>query len=116
MAWNPKVHATQLTGITTQQYFSTSVTLSLGEICHVQIEGTFPGNPTDPLLVQCYSTLDASSEQWDSQPFFSVVIQPTTPVVSFIVRDYYKFRVGAQRLGSTDTLIADMWSRTAIQL
>lgn len=116
MAWNTKAHATQLTGITTEQFFSTLVALGLGEKAHIQVKGTFPESPSDYLLVQLYSTLDASSEQWDAKAFASFPIFSNEPVISFIVENYYKFRVGIKRVGATDSICADMWSRTGIQI
>src|SRR5262245_2226795 len=115
MAWSAKTHATQLTSITSQQFFSSTPTLGLGEIAVCQVEGVFPGE--DGLRIEVFSTLDASSENWDSYPFLTFIISPAQPVFSFVVRDRYKFRVGVGRDGASDTITsADLWYRTGVQL
>lgn len=117
MAWGLKQHATQLTNVTTEQFFSLTPALSLGEIAVCQIETDFPADPVDYLVVDLYSTLDASSEKWDTLPFQEVVIYPDQPVASFVVRDRYKFRVGVRRGGATDTITSvDLWYRTGVTL
>ena len=115
MAWGNDTAATQLTSITTEQFFTTIPQLNPGETAHVQVE--FEGQvstPTDGAIVSVYTTLDASSEDWDELAFMSFLIDLADEGldVSFLVSGVYKFRVGVQRDGSTDTLVsADMNSR-----
>lgn len=116
MAWGLKTHATKLTSITTEVMLDSEITLGVGEHAHLQLKADFHSGVTDYLLIQFYSTLDASSEQWDALPFFLYNLASNYPIVSFIVKDYYKFMVTAHRIGSTDTIDLDMWYRTAIQL
>lgn len=106
MAWAGKQSATQLTNITTEQFFNTLIALLPREIVHVQVDVDFPGTPVDDLILALYATLDDSSENWDDTPFREIAV-PNTPdpnAVSFSVAAVYKFRVGARRSGSTDTI------------
>lgn len=105
MAWSSKTAATQLTTITTEQFFSTLVTLNPGETAHCQVESNPPVTPTDVLVVSAYTTLDDSSEDWDETPFlsFQVANTPDPNDASFLVSGVYKFRVGVKRSGTTDT-------------
>ena len=110
MAWGSKVSATQLTSITTEQFFSfggsTKVTLNPGEEAHVRIEADFPGSPTDHLDVAVYSTLDDSSEVWDVEPFLTARLSnsPDPNRVPLIISGVYAFRIGVARSGTTDTI------------
>lgn len=115
MAWGNKTNATQLTSITTEQYFDAAITLDPGETAHMDVTANFPTTPTDDAIVSLYGTLDDSSEDWDDTPFLSFAISKDIDPnkVSFVVSGVYKFRVGVQRSGSTDTLSsADMSYRT----
>ena len=115
MAWSSDTSATQLTSITTEQFFDATPTLNPGERAHVQIEVDFPSTPTDDAIISFYGTLDASSETWDTLPFDSRTLDNDTDpgAVSVVVEGVYKFRVGVQRTGSTDTITsADMNYRT----
>ena len=114
MAWGSKTSSTQLSSITTEQFFSQTPTLNPGETAHVQIGCDFPASPTDNLIVAVYGTLDASSESWDSVPLLEFEIDNGTdqPDAAFLVSGVYKFRVGARRSGTTDTITsADMAHR-----
>lgn len=111
MAWQDKQTATQLTSITTEQFFDQTPSLNPRELCHVQIEIDFPASPTDDAVVSLYGTLDDSSENWDDTPFRQLAISKDTDpnAVSFTVGGVYKFRVGVKRSGTTDTITsADM--------
>ena len=115
VGWAAKDTSTQLTAITTVQYFDDTPTLDANEYAHVQVVGNSDGT-TDSLQVSVYSTLDPSGENWDTVPVYSFVLDCTSGAdndVSFIVRDVYKFRVGVVRVGSTDTFVADMGYRIA---
>ena len=105
MAWGSKTNATQLTSITTEQFFSTLVTLNPGETAHCEVEANPPATPTDNLIVAIYGTLDASSESWDETPYMEFVIDKAIVPNkrAFKVSGLYKFRVGVRRSGTTDT-------------
>lgn len=115
MTWTSKSTQTQLTSITTEQYFATFISLNPGEVLHGQVKVTFPGSPTDSAIISLYTTLDASSEVWDTTAFRSYLLDKgTSPgYLAFSVSGIYKCRVGVKRSGTTDTLTsADMGWRT----
>jgi hypothetical protein len=47
MAWGSDTAATQLTSITTEQFFNQVPTLNPRETAHVQVSVDFPGSPTE---------------------------------------------------------------------
>lgn len=113
MAWAADVDATQLTSITSEQFFSFSgstwVTLNPGETANIQVKVDFPSTPTDHALVSVYATMDSSSEVSDTSntPLFGAFQIPNSPdpgIATYVIRGVYKFRVGLKRSGSTDTL------------
>ena len=110
MAWGSDTAATQLTSITSEQFFvfggSSKVSLNPGESAVVQVSGDFPTTPTDNLRISVYSTLDASSEVWDITPWLQFDLDRLTDPnrVSFEVSGVYAFRVGVKRTGTTDTI------------
>ena len=111
VAWGSDTSATQLTSVSTEQFFDETPQLAANEFARVQIIGNSSGT-TDNLEVKVYSTLDATSENWDTEPIIEFTIDCTDGNDndrSFTVTgDVYKFRVGVQRSGSTDTFTADM--------
>lgn len=114
MAWGAKDSATTLSSIgATYSYFDDTPALNPGESAHVQVSVDFPTTPTDDAIVAVFTTLDASTEDWDEIPFMTFLIDNAedTSDVSFIVSGVYKFRVGVKRTGTTDTLSADMSHR-----
>lgn len=106
MSWSSKTAATQKTSVTAITYFDQVVTLNPGETAHCQVDVNFPASPTDDAIVEVFTTLDASSENWDDTPFLSQRVSRLTDpnAVSFLVADVYKFRVGIRRSGTTDTI------------
>lgn len=111
MGWSNKIASSQLTDITTEEFFSQTPTLNPGESAQIEIEYDPVGSPTDNLVVSVYPTLDSSGESWDETPIFSFEIAnaPDPNKASFIVAGIYKFRVGVKRSGTTDTITsADM--------
>ena len=110
MAWGSKVSATQLTSITTEQFFSfggsTVIPLNPGETAKVQVTADFPTTPTDHAVVAIYGTLDDSSETWDLVPHIEFLIDKALDpsIVSFLVSGLYRFRIGIRRSGTTDTI------------
>ena len=111
MAWGADTASTQLTSITSEQFFSQTPQLNPGELAHVQVSVNFPVTPTDNAIVAIYGTLDDTSEVWDDTALMEFTIDKGTDPhrVSFSVAGVYKFRVGVRRDGSTDTITdADM--------
>jgi hypothetical protein len=106
MAWGSKQTATQLTNITTEQFFDVVPQLNPRETAHCQVAVNFPGSPTDHALIAVYTTLDDSGEVWDVVPMMEFLLENTTDPngITFLVTGVYKFRVGVRRDGSTDTL------------
>jgi hypothetical protein len=110
MAWGSRTNATQLTAITTEQFFDQIPTLNPRETAVVQVSVDFAGT-TDHAIISVYTTLDDSSEVWDQVPAqeFFLENSPDPNRISFQVAGVYKFRVGVRRSGSTDTITsADM--------
>lgn len=109
MAWGSETSATQLTNITTEQFFDEEPQLNPRELAHVEIEVDFPTSPTDDAIVAVYGSLDGTN--WDDTPLMEFTIDNGTDPnqVSFVVMGIYQFRVGVRRSGTTDTLTsADM--------
>jgi len=107
MAWGSKVTATQVTSITdTRQYFDTNITLNPGEIVQCQISASY-GGTTDDLTVHVVSTLDDSSESWDTVDYLSFAMTSgssgQSDIRSFLLSGVYKARVGVESTGTTDT-------------
>ena len=83
MAWGSDTAATQLTSITTEQFFDQVLTLNPRETAHVQVAVDFPGSPTDHAIVAVYTTLDDASEVWDLIPMMEFLIEtPRTRTAS----------------------------------
>lgn len=106
MAWGSKTSATQLTNITTEQFFDQTPQLNPRELCDCEVEHNPVASPTDNLVVSVYATLDASSENWDDTPLMQFEVDNGTDPnkVSFVVMGIYKFRIGVRRSGSTDII------------
>lgn len=107
-SWGEKTSASQLTSITTEQFFDATPQLDPNEVAHCEVEVTFPGSPTDDAIVSVYGTLDASNESWDEVPLMRFTIVRASNAASkaswVMPLGIYKFRVGVQRSGTTDTL------------
>jgi hypothetical protein len=111
MAWGSRTNATQLTAITTEQFFDQTPQLSPRETAAVQVSVDFPASPTDHAIIAVYTTLDDSSEVWDLVPIqeFFLENSPDPNRITFQLAGVYKFRVGVRRSGTTDTITsADM--------
>jgi hypothetical protein len=98
--------ATQLSSITTEQFFDQVPTLNPRETAHVQVSVDFPSSPTDHAIAAMYTTLDDTSEVWALIPMMEFLIENTTDTnrISFLVTSDYKFRVGVRRSGATDMI------------
>ena len=113
MACGSKTQIENAASVAGTELFSDAVTLTPGELSDIQVIGNSSGT-TDSLEIKAYGTLDASSENWDTVPFFSFVLDCTDGNdndVSFQVSGKYKFRLGFVRDGSTDTITTNAWSR-----
>jgi len=106
IAWGSKTSATQLTSITTEQFFSETPTIEPNQEVHCVVDADFPTTPTDHLIVSVYATLDDTAEAWDDTPITQFQIDNGTDPnqVSFVLGGIYKFRIGVSRSGSTDTI------------
>ena len=118
VGWSSKDSATQLTSITTVQYFDDEPTLEPNQLAHVQIRCDYPATPTDELIVRVFTTLDTGTgEEWDDTPIQSFTIpngtDPDDAVISTVVGPgIQKFRIGVLRDGTTDTITsADMYHK-----
>lgn len=109
-SWGSATSATQLTSITTEQFFTSVPQLAPNEFAHVDIDVDFPVGPTDNAVVSVYGSLQGTPD-YDDTPFLQFTIDSGTDPnkVSFNVFGYYQFRVGIKRDGTTDTITsADM--------
>lgn len=114
MAWGSKVTATQVTAITnTRQYFDTNITLNPGEIVQCQVSASY-GGTTDDLTVHVESTLDDSSESWDTVDYLSFAMTSgssgQSDIRSFLLSGVYKARIGVESTGATDTHLTASFS------
>ena len=113
MAWGTKTGFTGQTGINnTTEEFLDAVTLNPREICHIQlsVDNEHASTVTDSLIISVYTTLDASSEVWDSAPFMQMTIKPPTVsayLVPLTITGVYKFRIGGLSSGATNTYAFD---------
>ena len=66
MAWGSDTAATQLTSITTEQFFNQVPTLNPRETAHVQVSVDFPSSPTDHLLVAVTENTTGLRPAWEA--------------------------------------------------
>lgn len=111
MAWGSKTSLGSQTAInnTVEEFLPSAgggVTLNPGETCHVQLGiDNESGSVTDAVRIRLYTTLDATSEDWDEVPFMAFTHLPTAVTerdYSFLVQGIYKFRIGILSAGATD--------------
>lgn len=115
VVWGADTASTQLTTVSTEQFFDYKPEPDPNEYVVCQVVGNSSGT-TDSLTISVYSTLDVAGETWDTVPIFTITLDCTDGAnnnVTFIVEKLYKFRVGVQRDGLTDTFTADMSHRVA---
>lgn len=111
MAWSAKTDATQLTSITTEQFFtfgaSTNIPLNPGETADVYVKFVPAASPTDSLVISVYGSLDGGTT-YDLVPVLTFMLDKgaNPNSVSFLVAGYYSFRVGVKRSGTTDTIVS----------
>ena len=112
MSWTAKAQIGTAMSVAGTELFSDAVTLKSDETAHVQVKADFPVGPTDDLEVRVYTTLDLTSETWDTDSFSTVETIPNTTdpgYKSITVTGVMKFRVGVVRSGSTDTITTDIY-------
>ena len=104
MVWGAKISATQLTAITSEQFFDQAPTLSPRESAHCRVAVDFPASPTDDAVIAVYGSLDGTA--WSATPLMVLVLDKDVDPnsIDFLVTGVYQFRVGVRRSGSTDTL------------
>ena len=110
VGWSGVTSATQLTSITTEQFFTSVPQLDPNQICHVDIDIDFPTTPTDNAIVSVYGSLQGTPD-YDDTPILQFTIDNGTDPnkASFTIFGVYQFRVGVKRDGTTDTITsADM--------
>jgi len=113
MAWSAKTQISSAVTVntTTRQDQSTAVTLNPGESAHVQVSADL--STVSALLVYVLTTLDDTTETWDHTfmgPF--ILTNAFDPhVVSFVVRDVYKFALIYALNTGTDTVTVSAWYR-----
>ena len=120
VTWGSDTALTTQTAIdnSTEEFLGT-IDLAAGLQAHIQLEvDNESGSITDNLIVAIYSTLDATSEVWDDEPFMEFTIKPSGIALerhAFVVAGIYKFRIGCLSSGATDTYTAggDYKVRTA---
>lgn len=109
VTWGTKTSLGSQTAInnTTEEFLNT-VDLSAALQAHVQLEvdNEHASAVTDAVIVNVYTTLDDSSEDWDERPFMAFRVLPTSinaEDVSFVVSGVYRFRIGLLSAGATNT-------------
>lgn len=113
MAWGSKTQIANALSVAGTELFSDAVSLTPGELSHIQVIGNSNGT-TDNLVISVYTTLDDSSENWDTVPLMQFELDCTDGNdndVAFIMSGVYKFRIGFVRSGSTDTITTNAYSR-----
>ena len=113
MAWGSKTQIATGLSVAGTELFSSEVTLNPGELVHIQIVGN-SGGTTDNLDIAIYTTLDDSTENWDTVPLTSLQLDCTDGNdndVSIPLSGIYRFRIGFIRSGSTDTITTNAWYR-----
>ena len=113
MTWGSKNQIATSLSVAGTELFSSALSLNPGESADIQVIGNSNGT-TDSLVISVYTTLDASTENWDTVPLFSFVLDCTDGNdndVSFLVTGVYRFRIGFVRDGSTDTITTNAYER-----
>lgn len=113
MGWGSKSQIASSLSVAGTELFSSAVSLNPKELSHVQVIGNSNGT-TDSLVISVYTTLDDSSENWDTVPIMQFTLDCTDGNdndISFDVEGVYKYRIGFVRDGSTDTITTNAYYR-----
>ena len=116
MAWGSKTQISSAVTVnsTTLQDQSTAVTLNPGETAHVQVECDFGTTPTGNMEVHVFTTLDASSENWDDTSYgapYTILNTIDPNAISFTIRDVYKFSLMYKNSAGTTSNTVSAWYR-----
>ena len=76
MAWGSKNQIATSLSVVGTELFSSAVSLDPGESCHVQVIGN-SSSTNSSLIISVYTTLDASSENWDTVPIYQILLDCT---------------------------------------
>ena len=114
VGWGSDTASTQLSFAAggAEQMFSQTPQLAANQYAHCQITGNSNGT-TDSLIISVYSTTDTG---YDLVAVYNVTLDCTVNdpnIFSLIVKDLYKFRIGVEPDGSTNTFTVDMSHRVA---
>lgn len=107
MSWSTLISG-QVGSITTLTTVYTSDPLNPGESAHIQLKSDTNGT-TDDLEVFIVTSVDGTD--WDDDEnamlAFTIPKSPDPGYKSFLVSGVYRYRILAQRSGSTDTFTVD---------
>ena len=113
MAWGSKTTLGSQTAIdnTTEEFLPSAgggVSLNPGETVHVQLEidNEHGSTVTDACEIRIYTSLDASTEDWDEVAWQAFTHKPATIAAedySFLISGVYRFRIGIKSAGATNT-------------
>ena len=116
MSWSAKTQISNAVTVdsTTLQDASTAVTLNPGESAHVQVYCDFGTTPTGHMEVHVFTTLDDSSENWDTTAYglpYTILNSIDQNYVSFVMRAVYKFRLMYKNSAGTTSNAVSAWYR-----
>lgn len=115
MAWGSKTQISNVVNVnsTTLQDASTAVTLLPKEIVHVQVQSVTTA-ATSTLLVHVQTTLDDTTETWDTMSYGAPIQVPSTTtasLLSFTIQGIYKFRLIYNLVTGTQQTNVSAWYR-----
>ena len=119
MVWGSKTQISSAVTVdsATLQDRSTALTLNPGETAHVQVECDFGTTPTGDMEVHVQTTLDDTTEKWDTVPFGAPFVIPNTTdpgVGSFLIvggPSVYKFSLMYKNSTGTTSNSVSAWYR-----
>jgi hypothetical protein len=117
MSWSAKTKIIDAATVNATPAYSSKVLLKSDEVGHVQVACAFPAEAIDSLLVYVQTTLDETSEVWDTVSFVPVgdviigVYPNATRYGSFNISGCYAFRIMCARDGTTNALTVSAWVR-----
>ncbi len=108
MAWSSKTAISGSTGVANSWTdVSGLITLTPGELGHIQIDGNINSTAvTDNLQVRVLTTVESTAGGYDTSPVFAMSYAPASTAVesfTFSMSGYYGFKLQAQASGATDT-------------
>ena len=110
VGWGALQAATQLTTVTTEQFFDDQPQAAPNEFVDVEVDSNSSGS-TDDSEFNVYGSLDGGTDFDDTARFGGVIENSTTDPnqIGFNTFGIYQYRVGFKRsAGSTDTFTGDM--------